>query len=89
MLEELIKTKDIAKELGKRKNNGKVLVGFALETENGIQNAKKKIQKKGSEEGGERNGAGYLSSLLKTFPLPTLLISGVLFGIGICVGIRA
>jgi phosphopantothenoylcysteine decarboxylase/phosphopantothenate--cysteine ligase len=43
---ELTKTKDIAKTLGGMKKNGKVLVGFALESENGIENAKKKIQKK-------------------------------------------
>jgi len=43
---ELTKTRDIAKSLGSLKNNGKVLVGFALESDEGIENAKKKIQKK-------------------------------------------
>lgn len=41
----LEKTKDILVELGKRKN-GSLLVGFALETENEIQNAKKKLHNK-------------------------------------------
>lgn len=39
-------TKDILKELGQRKRNDQLLVGFALETENEIENAKKKIQNK-------------------------------------------
>lgn len=38
-------TKDILSELGKRKN-GSLLVGFALETENEINNAKKKLNNK-------------------------------------------
>lgn len=42
---ELIPTKDILGELGKNKN-GSLLVGFALETENEIQNAKKKLHNK-------------------------------------------
>lgn len=42
---ELIPTKDILSELGKRKN-GSILVGFALETENEIQNAKNKLHNK-------------------------------------------
>src|ERR1035437_1512356 len=42
---ELTVTKDILLELGKRKN-GSILVGFALETENEIQNAKKKLHNK-------------------------------------------
>lgn len=43
---ELIKTKDILKELGRIKRNGQILVGFALETDNGIENAKKKLKEK-------------------------------------------
>ncbi len=39
-------TRDIAAELGKLKKKGQVLVGFALESENGMQNAKKKLSKK-------------------------------------------
>lgn len=42
---ELEKTNDILASLGKRKKN-QFLVGFALETENEIENAKLKIQKK-------------------------------------------
>jgi len=42
----LVKTIDIAAELGKQKKNGQLLVGFALETENEEANAKKKIDAK-------------------------------------------
>jgi phosphopantothenoylcysteine decarboxylase/phosphopantothenate--cysteine ligase len=42
---ELIKTKDILKYLGTHKKN-QIVVGFALETENEIENAKQKIIKK-------------------------------------------
>jgi phosphopantothenoylcysteine decarboxylase / phosphopantothenate---cysteine ligase len=42
----LIPTTDIAAELGKRKKNGQLLVGFALETENEIDNAKDKLKRK-------------------------------------------
>jgi phosphopantothenoylcysteine decarboxylase / phosphopantothenate---cysteine ligase len=43
---ELVKTTDILKELGKRKQEGQILVGFALETENEEQNAKDKLLRK-------------------------------------------
>lgn len=43
---ELVKTQDIAAELGKLKKNGQFTVGFALETENEKANAEKKIQSK-------------------------------------------
>ncbi|MEQ9413906.1 MAG: bifunctional phosphopantothenoylcysteine decarboxylase/phosphopantothenate--cysteine ligase CoaBC [Cyclobacteriaceae bacterium] len=43
---QLVKTHDIAAELGKQKKNGQFIVGFALETENEEQNAKKKIETK-------------------------------------------
>lgn len=42
---ELEKTKDILVSLGNIKRN-QLLIGFALETENEIENAKQKIQKK-------------------------------------------
>jgi len=42
----LIPTRDIAVELGRLKNNNQLLVGFALETENEIENARLKIEKK-------------------------------------------
>ena len=45
MILTLEKTKDIAYELGKRKEN-RILVGFAAETENLIDNAKIKLKKK-------------------------------------------
>ncbi len=43
---ELMPTKDIAAELGKIKKENQVLVGFALENENELENAKKKLQNK-------------------------------------------
>lgn len=42
----LTKTDDIAATLGKRKRNGQILVGFALETENEETNALKKLESK-------------------------------------------
>ena len=39
-------THDIAEELGKRKRNGQILIGFALETDNEDANAKAKLKKK-------------------------------------------
>ena len=43
---ELMATKDIAQELGAIKTDKQITIGFALETENEIENAKKKIKKK-------------------------------------------
>jgi len=43
---ELVKTTDILSELGKRKQRNQILVGFALETENEVQNAKDKLLRK-------------------------------------------
>ncbi len=42
----LIPTNDIAAELGKNKQNSQFIVGFALETDNEIENAKQKMAKK-------------------------------------------
>lgn len=42
----LARTKDIAAALGKKKKNGQILVGFALETNNELENAKGKLAKK-------------------------------------------
>lgn len=42
----LKKTKDILAELGKHKTKKQILVGFALETNNEVANAKQKLQKK-------------------------------------------
>jgi len=39
-------TKDIAAEMGRRKSEGQVLVGFALETDNEEEHARQKLEKK-------------------------------------------
>ncbi len=46
MILKLVKTDDILKTLGQNKTDKQMLVGFALETENGIENAKKKLHTK-------------------------------------------
>ena len=46
MVLELTRTPDIAESLGKMKQNGQVLVGFALETESAEENAIKKLEVK-------------------------------------------
>lgn len=46
---ELIKTKDILFEAGKRKSANQVLVGFALETNNEKENALKKLKQKNAD----------------------------------------
>jgi phosphopantothenoylcysteine decarboxylase / phosphopantothenate---cysteine ligase len=43
---ELVKTRDIAKTLGGLKSSKQFLAGFALETENEIENAQKKLKEK-------------------------------------------
>jgi phosphopantothenoylcysteine decarboxylase/phosphopantothenate--cysteine ligase len=43
---DLVKTQDILAALGKVKNNKQVLVGFALETNNELENAKEKLIRK-------------------------------------------
>src|SRR3546814_3418025 len=43
---ELHKTQDILASLGKIKQPGQLLIGFALETENELENARKKLQEK-------------------------------------------
>lgn len=42
----LVRTQDIAASLGKVKREDQILIGFALETQNGIENAKMKVYKK-------------------------------------------
>ena len=42
----LVKTDDILKSVGSKKTDNQVVVGFALETENGMDNAKKKLHTK-------------------------------------------
>jgi len=43
---ELVKTKDILKSLGEIKQQNQILVGFALETNNELENATEKLKKK-------------------------------------------
>jgi phosphopantothenoylcysteine decarboxylase/phosphopantothenate--cysteine ligase len=43
---ELVGTPDILKELGKQKKVNQIMVGFAAETENIIENARKKLASK-------------------------------------------
>lgn len=45
-LMELIKTKDIAAELGKQKQAHQIIVGFALETDHELSHAQEKLQQK-------------------------------------------
>lgn len=42
----LVKNPDIAATLGKNKRAGQTLVGFALETDNGVANAREKLERK-------------------------------------------
>ncbi len=69
----LTKTKDILETLGKKKKKHQVLVGFALETDNEIENAVKKLNrknldfivinnplKKGAEIGSDTNVVSFL-----------------------------
>ncbi|MBC7075542.1 MAG: bifunctional phosphopantothenoylcysteine decarboxylase/phosphopantothenate--cysteine ligase CoaBC [Syntrophomonadaceae bacterium] len=46
ILLELVGTPDILKELGKKKRDHQIMVGFAAETENLIENARKKLESK-------------------------------------------
>ena len=42
----LVKTNDILRTIGSQKKENQTIVGFALETENGLENAKKKLHTK-------------------------------------------
>lgn len=46
---ELARTKDILKTLGERKPEGQVLCGFAMETQNLLENARKKLEGKNAD----------------------------------------
>lgn len=46
---ELVKTKDILASVGKIKRDDQLLIGFALETENEVENAKKKLHTKNAD----------------------------------------
>jgi phosphopantothenoylcysteine decarboxylase/phosphopantothenate--cysteine ligase len=78
---ELEKTKDILESLGKSKEN-QFLIGFALETENEIENAKLKVQKKnldlivlnslqdkGAGFGGSTNKVTFIDNNFNVFPM--------------------
>ncbi len=43
---DLVKTPDTLAQLGKTKNNNQILFGFALETDNELENAKSKLERK-------------------------------------------
>lgn len=89
----LEKTKDILKEMGKIKKNQK-LIGFALEVENELENAKKKLIEKNldmivlntnSEKGGFEKDTNEVTIILKNnkiynFPvLPKSEVSKIIF----------
>ena len=78
---ELEKTKDILQSLGKIKKN-QLLIGFALETDNEIENAKLKVQKKnldlivlnslqdkGAGFGGSTNKVTFIDNNFNVFPM--------------------
>ena len=46
---ELVKTKDILEDLGKINNNSKIICGFSMETENLLENSKKKLIAKNAD----------------------------------------
>ena len=46
---ELERTKDILKALGERKKDGQTLCGFSMETENLIENSRKKLKNKNAD----------------------------------------
>ncbi len=82
----LVPTKDILKEIGKRKTDKQILVGFALETDNELENAKHKLKSKNLDfivlNSLKDKGAGFevdtnkitiidRNEVVKTFPLKT------------------
>lgn len=46
---QLSRTKDILKHLGENKVEGQIIVGFSMETENMIENSRKKLEKKNAD----------------------------------------
>ena len=46
---ELKRTKDILVELGRRKHEGQYICGFSMETENMLENSRKKLEKKNAD----------------------------------------
>ena len=49
LLIELTRTKDILKELGENKKSGQIICGFSMETENVLENSKKKLDAKNAD----------------------------------------
>jgi len=80
----LQKTTDILSELGKRKQKNQCLVGFALETENEAENAKRKLQEKNADfivlNSLKNSGAGFKS---KTNQVTIFAKNGTVF-VGKC-----
>ncbi|MBO73483.1 MAG: phosphopantothenoylcysteine decarboxylase, partial [Flavobacteriales bacterium] len=72
---DLIRTQDILKSLGEQKKEGQVLVGFAMETENELENATQKLVSKNADlivlNSLNDKGAGFNSDTNKvTFVYP-------------------
>lgn len=72
---DLKRTKDILKSLGENKRDGQVLVGFAMETQNELENASKKVVSKNADfivlNSLREKGAGFKSDTNKvTFVFP-------------------
>ena len=65
----MVRTPDILKNLGKIKNKNQVLVGFALETDNELEHAKRKLKNKNLDlivlNSLNDNGAGFKSKYNK------------------------
>ena len=72
---EFIRTQDILKSLGKHKKEGQILVGFAMETQNELENASEKLVSKKADlivlNSLRQEGAGFKSDTNKvTFVYP-------------------
>jgi phosphopantothenoylcysteine decarboxylase/phosphopantothenate--cysteine ligase len=95
---ELVKNPDILASLGKIKKNAQILVGFALETENALENANTKLQTKNLDyiivNSLEDEGAGFekatnkisiLSSFGTVFEYPLMSKQEVAEKIRLCI----
>ncbi len=72
---ELVRTQDILKSLGREKKESQLLIGFAMETENELENATKKLVSKNADliilNSLNQKGAGFKSDTNKvTFVYP-------------------
>ena len=65
----LVKTVDVLAEMGNKKNDKQFIVGFALETDNEVENAKDKLKRKNLDmivlNSLNNNGAGFLHNTNK------------------------